>query len=205
VVGLELTDEIRVTIAGTACLMLLGRDHDLFVRVVSILVYPSGFIERAPAFRRYTAREPVQDETPVFGLSMTRGPIILSWDEVLSGSRDPTDGRNLVFHEFAHKIDETNGVADGTPLFDDNAERIRWGRAFNDAFLADKQRARRDMTGFLGDYALKNEAEYFAVATEMFFERPREMQQALPGVYAVMRDFYRIDFAVNFAVRALEN
>jgi hypothetical protein len=196
--GLELSDEIRVTIAGSACLMILGRDHDLFAKVVSILVYPSGVYAQTP-LGRWQPTTPVSDEQAVWGLSMRGGPVILAWDAVQNGARDPRDGRNLVFHELAHKIDETDGVNDGTPLFETPAERLRWAAAFSAAFAAHKARVERGEASLLRDYAVKNEAEYFAVATEVFFEQPDEMRAALPEVFATMRDFYRVDFATRTA------
>ena len=193
--GLELTDEIRVTIAGCACLMILGRDHDLFARVESILVYPSTVVARRPQLVTYTSPFPMRDGTPVLGSSMRGGPVVLAWDNALKGARDPHDGRNLVFHEFAHKIDEIGGTVDGTPPLPDAAHRRAWGEAFAPAFLAQRARRDRGERSFLDDYAVTNEAEYFAVATEVFFEKPAQLARELPDVYAQLREFYNVELA----------
>jgi Mlc titration factor MtfA (ptsG expression regulator) len=195
--GLALTDDIRVTIAGCACLMILYRDHDLFARVDSILVYPSAVMARRSKLQVYTSPIPVRDEHPVLGSSLYGGPVVLAWDDAVKGARDPHDGRNLVFHELAHKIDELGGVVDGTPPLPDAAHRRAWARAFEPAFLA--QRARRDhgQPSFLRDYAVTNEAEYFACATESFFEQPAELARELPDVYAQLREFFHVDLAAR--------
>ena len=100
-----------------------------------------------------------------------------------------------MIHELAHKIDYLDGTADGTPPLDGAAARRAWLAAFAPAFLAHKHRAERGKDSFLDDYAITNEAEYFAVATEAFFEKPKALARELPDVYASLRDFYKIDLA----------
>ena len=193
--GLELDDEIRVTIAGCACQMLLGRDHDLFADVESLLVYPSSVFAPAPARSTFDPGvTPVHEGSPVLGLAVRRGVVLLAWDSVLRGARDPRDGHNVVIHELAHKIDFLDGEADGTPELD-AAGRRAWAHAFAPAFLAHKERAARGERSLLDDYAITNEAEYFAVASEAFFEKPKKLARELPEVYAVLRDFYGLDLA----------
>jgi MtfA peptidase len=195
--GLELDDEIRVTIAGTGCLMLLGRDHDLFKEVESLLVYPSAVMHKAPRRSHWDpGLRPVEEDEAVLGLAVHGGAVVLAWDSVLRGARDPRDGRNVVIHELAHKIDFLDGDADGTPDMPFAARRA-WAAAFAPAFLAHKERAERGKRSFLDDYAATNEAEYFAVATEAFFEKPRQLARELPDVYAQLRDFYQIDLTAR--------
>ena len=141
--GLELTDEIRVTIAGSGC------------------------------------------------------QLVLAWDAALHGARDPSDGSNVVIHELAHKIDVLDGRADGTPPLPSRDARRAWAKAFEPAFLAHRERAERGEPSLLSDYAITNEAEYFAVATEMFFERPRALADELPEVYDQLKDFFRLDLAAR--------
>ena len=192
--GLELTDEIRVTIAGTGCQMLLARDHDLFARLISIIVYPSTVVlPPAPVGVFTYSRVPVQ-ETPISGLANRVGAIVLSWDAALSGARDARDGRNTVIHELAHQIDYLDGAADGSPPLVGDARR-HWTAAFTAAFAAQTARAERGEPSLLSDYAITNAAEYFAVATEMFFEKPTKLAEQLPEVYASMRDFFGLDLA----------
>ncbi|HEY4242543.1 MAG TPA: M90 family metallopeptidase [Kofleriaceae bacterium] len=191
---LAVTDEMRVTIGGTACLMILGRDHSLFSEIVSIVIYASAVVTRRAEGRAPFAFGPIADRLPILGQSMRGGAVILAWDDVLAGARDPHDGRNLVFHELAHKIDEIGGTVDGTPPLPDAAHRRAWGEALGTAFLAQIERAKRGEKSLLRDYATTNEAEYFAVVTEVFFEQPAKLREALPDVYAVLAEFYGVDF-----------
>ncbi len=196
--GLELTDEMRVTIAGAGCIMLLAREHDLFSDVDSILVYPSTVV--APEEKRgfFDGRiSPVRGETALLGEAHYHGPMILAWDDVLLGAGNAHDARNVVIHELAHKIDFVDGDIDGTPPLETREERRAWGAAFGAAFVEQKARAERGQKSFLRDYAITNEAEYFAVVSEAFFEKPKQLQKALPDVYAALRDFYRLDLAAR--------
>jgi MtfA peptidase len=194
--GLELDDEIRVTIAGSACLMILGRDHDLFKQVESLLVYPSAVLHKERRSHFDPGLTPTKEDQPVLGLAVHGGAVVLAWDSVVHGARDARDGHNVVIHELAHKIDFLDGDADGTPDMG-FAERRAWAAAFAPAFLAHKERAERGKRSFLSDYAVTNEAEYFAVASEAFFEKPKELARQLPDVYAQLRDFYQIDLAAR--------
>jgi Mlc titration factor MtfA (ptsG expression regulator) len=181
--GLELTDEIRVTIAGTGCQLVLHRDHDLFADVMSIVVYPSTVV--MPERMRSTwdpGTIPSEGETPILGMARQGGALVLAWDAALRGARDPRDGRNVVIHELAHKIDFLDGAADGTPPLANRDARRAWARAFEPAFLAQRARAARGETSLLSDYAVTNEAEYFAY---------------LPEIYARLREFFRIDPAAE--------
>jgi Mlc titration factor MtfA (ptsG expression regulator) len=192
--GLELDDEIRVTIAGTGCQMLLGRDHDLFARVATILVYPSTvIIPPQPIGVFMFPRGPV-GETAVVGQATQIGTVILSWDNALRGAINAEDGRNTVIHELAHQIDMLDGRADGTPPMEP-PELRQWGHAFEAAFLEHKARASRGEHGLLRDYAITNEAEYFAVAAEVFFEKPHQLREALPDVYASLVTYFGLDLA----------
>lgn len=192
--GLELDDEMRVTIAGAGCMLLLGRDHDLFSEVESILVYPSAVVVPEWEGRAGTARV-VEGDKPVLGLAVKGGAVVLAWDSALHGARDPRDGHNVVIHELAHKIDFIDGDADGTPMFETHAERRAWAVAMEPAFIRHRERSEQGKKSFLDDYAITNEAEYFAVATEAFFEKPRGLKRALPDVYEQLARFYNLDLA----------
>jgi Mlc titration factor MtfA (ptsG expression regulator) len=192
--GLELVDAMRVTIAGSACQMLLGRDHDLFSRVISILVYPSTVVIPPPQIGMFTFPRGVVGGTPILGEATHTGTVILAWDAVLTGSERGNDGNNVVIHELAHQIDMLDGTADGTPPMEP-PELRRWGHTFETAFLAQKARAARGEKSLLRDYAITNEAEYFAVASEVFFEKPKQMLEALPDVYASLATYYGLDLA----------
>jgi Mlc titration factor MtfA (ptsG expression regulator) len=191
--GLELTDAIRVTVAAEACLLLLGRDHGLYGDVESILVYPSTVVppERPRGFFS-NSLDVHETPGPLLGEAHQGGPVILAWDAARRGARIPGDGRNVVFHEFAHKIDMLDGDADGTPPLPDGARRAAWADVCSRVYLAlrDESPAVRRV---LDPYGATSEAEFFAVATESFFERPAALRSALPALYDLLAEFYRQD------------
>ncbi len=192
--GLELTDEMRVTIAGQACLLILGHDHDLYRRVETILVYPSTVVPKRPtlAFEGHD-----YSPMPVLGEAHMQGPVILAWDAALRGGINPRDGRNLVYHEFAHKLDMLDGSADGAPALASHEEYLRWAEVCTREFQALRRAVERGRRTFLRDYGATNEAEFFAVATEHFFEQPRAMQRKHAALYDILRAFYRQDPATR--------
>jgi Mlc titration factor MtfA (ptsG expression regulator) len=196
--GLELTDEIRVTIAAQACLLLLHRETDYYPELTSILVYPSTYIANEDRYLGDNIWE--QGEEGRLGHTGRRmGSLVLAWDEVKCGAADPADGRNLVLHEFAHQLDFEDRATDGAPALSTRAEYLAWARVMNREFAA-LQRA--DETGaptILDTYGAMNPAEFFAVATEAFFERPRALRMKKPELYAELAGFYRQDPAVYSA------
>jgi Mlc titration factor MtfA (ptsG expression regulator) len=199
--GLALTDAIKVTIAAEACLLLLGRDHGLYGDVASILVYPSTVVppERPRGF--FAQSLEVQGApAPLVGEAHLGGPVILVWDEVRRGARRPDDGRNVVFHEFAHKIDMLDGEVDGTPPLPDRARRADWASVCSAVYLALRENDPA-IRRVLDPYGATNEAEFFAVATESFFERPVALREALPALYDLLADFYRQDPCARAARR----
>ncbi len=192
--GLELTDEIRVTVSAQACLLLLGLPHEFYRNVLSILVYPSTVV---PPQRRLghfeIARAPVEAAPPIIGQAFQQGPVILIWDAVLGGSRHPEQGHNVVYHEFAHKLDMLDGAADGTPPLRDRDEYRDWVTVCSREYLRLKHDAQKGRKSFLSAYAATNEAEFFAVATEQFFDHPRRMKEHSPDLYRVLNEYYRQD------------
>jgi len=198
--GLEMTDEIRVTIAAEACLLILGLEHSLYRQVESILVYPHTVTippRRASFFA--VVQSPVEAALPVLGQAIPRGPVVLVWDAVRRDSAGARDGHNVVLHEFAHKLDMLDGGADGVPPLADPATYARWIEVFTREYEDLKRRTERGQRTYLRAYALTNGAEFFAVATEHFFEQPIRMQREHTAMYEVLRDFYRQDTAVREA------
>lgn len=192
--GLTLSDEIRVTIAGNAGLLLLGLDHDLYARVESILVYPSAVRpparERSPLDTSLAVSEP---RPALLGEAHLRGPVILTWDAVRHDSRHPRCGHNVVFHEFAHKLDMLDDEIDGTPPLRGSAAYARWSRVCGAVYFDLQARTRQGLPSFLDPYAAVSEAEFFAVATEVFFERPHALRREHADLYDVLREFYQQD------------
>ncbi len=192
--GLELTDEIRVTISAQACLLLLGLPHNYYRNVDSIVVYPSTVVPPPSRHGFFeTALSPVEPEHPIIGQAFHQGPVIIIWDAALHGGRHPELGHNVVYHEFAHKLDMLTGAADGTPPLRDRAEYRDWVQTCSREYLRLRQDVGKGRKSFLDAYGATNEAEFFAVATEQFFDRPRLMLEQAPDLYRVLKEYYRQD------------
>ncbi len=192
--GLRLTDEIRVTISAQACLLLLGLPHNYYQNVLTILVYPSTVVPppRKPGFFE-TSLTPIEQGFPIIGQALQQGPIIIIWDAALHGGRHPELGHNVVYHEFAHKLDMLDGAADGTPPLKNRTEYREWVRTCSREYLRLRQDAEHGRRSFLNDYGATSEAEFFAVATEQFFDQPQFMLQKAPDLYRVLKEYYRQD------------
>ncbi len=187
--GLVVDDEMRVVIAATACLLLLGLDHDFYANVSTVLVYPSGW-------RRPGSLGADGNEVPdghVLGEAWREGPVVLAWDAARHGSFDPKDGHNLVLHEFAHKLDMIDGRADGRPPLRTRADAAPWREAMQREFDALSKAADRGRPTLLDHYGATNPAEFFAVATECFFERGAALAARHPSLYAELQRFYGQD------------
>lgn len=189
--GLEITDEIRVTIAAQACILLLGRKTEFYPTLRAILVYPTSYI--APITRvdaDFLVTEGIEAR---FGESWSHGYVILSWDDVLRGASDIHDGHNLVFHEFAHQLDEESGAADGAPLLPKHSMYIAWARVLGSEYEQLVRNTVQNRPTILNKYGATSPAEFFAVATEFFFEKPIELKKHHPHLYDQLRLFYSKD------------
>jgi Mlc titration factor MtfA (ptsG expression regulator) len=192
--GLELTDEIRVTIAAQACLLQLGLPHNYYRNVQSILVYPATVVppERRPGvFER--AGVVVEAPVPILGQAFAQGPVILVWDAVLHGARHPEQGHNVVYHEFAHKLDMLDGVADGTPPLADRNQLAEWVAVCSREFQRLRRLTEMGQKTFLDSYGATNAAEFFAVVTEEFFDRPLALREHSPDLYHILSEYYQQD------------
>ena len=192
--GLEVTEEIKVTIAAQACLLLLHRETDVYPGVDSILVYPHAY--RAPT-KENAGGVVIEKEQARLGESWTRGVVVLAWDHVKSGAAQPADGQNVVLHEFAHQLDGEDGAMDGAPELGASAHYTSWAHVLGDEFgeLSEKLHAGRRSD--IDPYGATNPAEFFAVVTEMFFEKPRAMKQHHPELYEELATFYKQDPAAR--------
>lgn len=189
--GLALTDEIRVTIAAQACLLLLNLPHNYYRNVETIIVYPSTVVppQRKPGFFENTTA-PVTPSHPIIGQAFRNGPVIIIWDAALRGGRHPEYGHNVIYHEFAHKLDMLDNAADGTPPLRDREEYRDWVLTCSREYLRLKKETQKGRKSFLDAYGATNEAEFFAVATEQFFDRPRRMMKQAPDLYRVLQEYY---------------
>ncbi len=188
--GLEVTDEMRVVIAAQACLLIVNKDNRWFDTLETIHLYPAAFKSRLREMRGYVVSE---RETTRLGESWRRGPVILAWDHAAYGAFAPHDGRNVVFHEFAHQLDEQTGVVDGAPALDPDQSASNWARVFRAAYERLRADAAAGRPTLLDPYGATAPAEFFAVATEVFFERPRDLRAAEPALYAELSQYYRLD------------
>ena len=189
-IGLTLTDEIRVTIAAHAAALLLGRPARYYPGLYSILVYPAAY--RAPVTEHHDGGIVSEGEEERLGESWEHGAIVISWDDASHGARTPHDGDNVILHEFAHQLDTEDGEADGVPRLEARSDYVAWARAMRPEF--DRLRARPE-TSALDEYGATDAAEFFAVATEAYFERPGELRARHPELYAELKRFYRVDLA----------
>jgi MtfA peptidase len=189
--GLVITDEVRVTIAAQAAFLLLHRATDYFPRLVSIIVYPASYV--APHREQDEAGIVTEGVESRAGESWSRGAIVLSWDDVQEIAVPGHGARNVVLHEFAHQLDVENGPSDGVPLMGDIGLREDWGRVMKREYERLEWDLARGREPSLDPYAATNPAEFFAVATEAFFEEPRAMAEYGPHLYDVLQRYYRQD------------
>jgi len=190
--GLELTDEIRVTVAGQACLLLLHRETDYYPELVSIIVYPSGYTATE---ERHIGGGVWSDEAEdrLGHTGQRLRALVLAWDAVRHGATAPMDGENLVLHEFAHQLDFENQRTDGTPALGSRGDYLAWARVMSAEYEALRDAAYSGVPTLLDSYGATDPAEFFAVITEVFFERPRALRKLHPALFDQLQRFYRQD------------
>jgi MtfA peptidase len=189
--GLELTDEIRVTIAAQACLLLLHRDTDYYPDLESILVYPHAYVARDT--RQKLGGTVVVGDQARLGESWVSGCIVLAWDHVKSGASNIHDGHNVVLHEFAHQLDAEDGDMDGAPQLETRSLYSAWAHTLGAEYTDLLERIEAHRPSDIDGYGATNPAEFFAVLTETFFEQGAKLKRKHPELYAVLADFYRQD------------
>ena len=192
--GLQIANQVRVTIAAQACILLLHRQDDYYPRLVSILVYPSTYLVPGGGDVRADGL-PSDAPQARLGESWARNLVVLAWDSVVSPClRSIQDGHNVVLHEFAHQLDQDNGVSDGAPISSAALDVRRFGarvlgRDF-EQLVRDTERHHRTL---IDRYGATNPAEFFAVVTETFFEKPRQLRSKYPELYLQLQQFYAQD------------
>lgn len=189
--GLTLTDEIRVTIAAYACILLLHRSHDYYPRLQSILVYPESYaVETQWPGPGNTVIESVEMRA---GESWRTGAVIVSWNAILHRPTEPGVGRNVVLHEFAHQLDQENGFVDGAPALPTTSMYAAWARVLGREYQTLLKDTAAERPTLLDKYGATNPAEFFAVITEYFFEQPRNLKEQHPELYEELKRFYQQD------------
>jgi MtfA peptidase len=188
--GMNLTDEIRILIAAQASMLLLGLEIDEYFDVTSVIVHASTVT--LTGAHRSAAGTWSDRPQHLAGQAHPRGPVVLSWSAVQRNARRPGFGHNVVYHEFAHRLDMLDGITDGTPPLGSPEAVARWVDVCTAAF----ERVRNG-DSVLRDYAATNPAEFFAVCTEMFFNRPLDVVEYEPELYVELRAFYGQDPAAR--------
>lgn len=188
--GLEVTDEMRVTIAAQAAFLLLGRGGS-FGNLREVLVYPGHFV--VPRSEAGAGGVVHEGRDVLAGQSWQRGQVIVAWAAVQEGAADPHDGANVVMHEFAHQLDQDTGAANGAPYVGRGALQQEWARVMNREFNALRASLAHEEPSLIGPYAATSPAEFFAVTTELFFERPDALAAERPALYEQLKRCYRLD------------
>ncbi|MCP4322431.1 MAG: zinc-dependent peptidase [Alteromonadales bacterium] len=189
--GIEITDEIKITIAAQACLLLLNRKTDYYPKLKTILVYPSAFLkeqtQKSADGVQYTRKVALTGESWYFG------KIVLSWRDSVFGAQLPNDGHNVVIHEFAHQLDQENGRANGAPILGKGQTYQSWSEVFSQQFEILRKQANAGETSIFDYYGATEPAEFFAVVSEVFFEKSELFYQKHPALYRQLTDYYKVD------------
>lgn len=187
--GLEITDEIKVTIAAQACMLLLNRDEELYPSLKNIFVYPGAF--RSMQSVHYGMVKTLQESVRV-GESWHLGHVVLSWRHSKQGGLNDHDGHNVVYHEFAHQLDHQDGLIDGTPVLDTAENYHDWSIVFSKEFEKLRIKVSRHQKTWIDSYGAMSEGEFFAVVTEMFFEKPKLFKKEHAKLYRELEKYYHL-------------
>jgi Mlc titration factor MtfA (ptsG expression regulator) len=189
--GLELTEEMKLTIAVQACILLLNRKIPIYPKLQTILIYPHAFVAKRVQAQGWGAF--VEEEQALLGESWHQGLVILAWDQIGHGFRDVHNGHNVVLHEFAHQLDQEDGRSDGAPLMETGSQYISWARHLGQTYRELQEAVAKHHETFLDPYGATNPAEFFAVLTETFFEKPLALKNNIPTLYEELKNYYKLD------------
>ena len=199
--GFTITDEVRVTIAAQACLLLLHRRTDYFPNLLTILVYPLSYMVE----EKRQIGEHLWEEGTVGRLGETgrrMGSLVLSWGAVKHGAADPSDGKNVVLHEFAHQLDFENEAADGVPGLATREQQLAWAEVMRSEFASLRAADESGVPSLLDTYGATDPVEFFAVSVEAFFEQPHALRAHHSKLYAELRNYFQQD-PVEFSAESL--
>lgn len=199
--GFEITDQVRLVIAAQACILLIGLDGVTlpYPNLRSIIVYPSAYQAQ---YKSPLAGGLEVESGARLGEWSTGGAMVLSWDHVVRGARDPRDGQNVVFHEFAHALDGEDGPVDGAPSLEDTRHYTEWARVFQREYDRHRVDLQFGVPTVIDGYGATKPQEFFATATEAFFEKPEQLRAMHPELYERMADFFRQDPAAWTCAKA---
>lgn len=188
--GLEITDPVRVTIAAQASLLLLNRKTRFFPTLRIIYVYPDTYLAKSSEFDGILT---IEGKSIRLGESWHRGPVVLAWNSVTGGARGFRKSDNIVLHEFAHQLDQEDGAVDGSPLHENRSAYKAWARVLSSEYEKLRKRAGRGIPSVLSSYGATHPAEFFAVATEAFFEKPQLLHKHSPELYEELKNYYKLN------------
>jgi len=188
--GLTVSTDMAVTVAAQACLPILKLGLDYYDGLHEVIIYPGAF--RVTRDKTDTAGLVSHEELALSGESWQKGPVILSWDDIVADLAGAHRAHNVIVHEFTHKLDMLNGSANGMPPLHADMSRQQWTNVFSDAFSRLQQQVHHHRRG-LDPYAATAPAEFFAVVSEYFFADPHTLREESPAVYEQLALFYRQD------------
>jgi len=189
--GVVITDEIRITVAAQACLLLLNRKTNFYPKLQTILIYPRAFVKEQQS--KGGSGVQFTHKAVLAGESWDFGKVVLSWQDTLDGAQIPDDGRNVVIHEFAHQLDQENGKANGAPILEKGQNYKCWSEVFSAQFELLKKQAMAEAPSLFDYYGATNPAEFFAVASEVFFEKAHQFHSEYPKLYRQLTQYYQVD------------
>ena len=189
--GLQVTEEMKLIIAAVACLLLLNERGQYFSKLRSILVYPSTYIvKEISSIEKYVV---IERNVARLGESWVKDKLILSWEQVKQDTLNWHDGRNVVLHEFAHQLDQEDGKAEGVPILGCDSDYLIWSEVMAQAYQKLYYDDYQDRTTVIDSYGATNPAEFFAVVTETFFEKPHQLLSSDAAVYHQLQSYYQLD------------
>ncbi len=188
---LQVTEEIKLTLAAVACLLLLNERGQYFPRLRSILVYPNAyFVQETNSVGKYVVEE---RRVARLGESWTNDQVVVSWEQVKQDINNWRDGRNVVLHEFAHQLDQEDGKAEGVPILQNNSDYAIWAKVMTEEYQQLCNNVLQGAKTVMDSYGATNPAEFFAVATETFFEKPHQLLSKHPALYEQLQRYYQLD------------
>lgn len=188
--GLEITDEIRVTVAAQACMLLLARPATYYPQLSSVIVYPAAYVAETV---KHDGLVEIRNNEVRLGEAWHRGSVVLSWSDIHHGASDIKDGHNVVLHEFAHLLDMEDGRADGVPPLNSSSSYVSWARVMVPEYERLQRKAADGKKSVLDHYGATNPAEFFAVAVEAFYEKPIQLKLKRPELYEELKNFFNVD------------
>lgn len=188
--GLEVTEEMKVTVAGLACLLLLNRPTSHYPKLTTVLLYPKAYKVPGASSDGLTVGSGAQGR---LGESWEQGTVVLSWNDVRRSAHNIRDGHNLTLHEFAHQLDQEDGRGDGVPILEQESRYTAWAEVLRPEYEKLQRKAAKGRRSVLDHYGATNPAEFFAVATETFFEKPEQLHAKHPALYRELQEYYCVN------------